>query len=71
MRDYRETPRQATKRWDAEGSLHDHDTPVCIEEREVSFIERKRRGHLQNILLLFITAGMVVERKPCVRGEKE
>jgi hypothetical protein len=22
-------------------------------------------------LLLFITAGMVVERKPCVRGEKE
>ena len=23
------------------------------------------------ILLLFITAGMVVERKPCVRGKKE
>ena len=22
-------------------------------------------------ILLFITAGMVVERKPCVRGEKE
>jgi hypothetical protein len=22
-------------------------------------------------LLLFITAGMVAERKPCVRGEKE
>ena len=23
------------------------------------------------LLLLFITAGMVVERKPCVRGKKE
>jgi hypothetical protein len=27
--------------------------------------------HPTHYTLLFITAGMVVERKPCVRGEKE
>ena len=32
-------------------------------------IVRQGCGYL--LLLLFITAGMMVERKPCVRGEKE
>ena len=31
----------------------------------------KRLGGGEGVLLLFITAGMVVKRKPCVRGGKE
>jgi asparagine synthetase B (glutamine-hydrolysing) len=40
---------------------------VCRWWREVC----TRRYCIYTALLLFITAGMVVERKPCVRGEKE
>ena len=49
----------------------DEGQPIGRDQRGAPCHGRECPNSLPSALLLFITAGMVVERKPCVRGEKE